>query len=173
MERLIDYGLVAIVILVVIGLFRLSRILMNRLLGKIKKKYPLLTADRILMTGFYVLLAGLIFLPLFTSILSIIDNHYLWGGIILHLLLVAISIILFSISEDLFRIFSTYPADKNWSKKKHFRSISIPLLMFWVTGCLFISPLFYSGLTIILAVFYLYALICRPVNNDRDPDRTD
>ncbi|MCK4671176.1 MAG: hypothetical protein KAT47_01450 [Candidatus Aegiribacteria sp.] len=167
-ERLIDYGLVALVIVVIIGLFRLSRILMHIMLRHLKGKYPVLTADRLMVTGFITLLAGMIFLPFITSVFSLIDNQHLTGGMIFHLLLVALSVVLFSIAEDLFRLFSSYPPDRNWSRKKHFHTISIPLLVFWVIGCLFISPLFYSGLTVILALFYLYALVCRPSTNSGD-----
>ena len=161
-ERLIDYGMVALVILVIVGLFRLSRMLMNRMLSRLRIKYPVLTADRLMVTGFITLLTGMIFLPFITSVFSLIDNQHLTGGMLFHLLLVALSVILFSIAEDLFRLFSTYPPDRNWSRKKHFRVISAPLIVFWAIGCLFISPLFYSGLTVILALFYLYALGCRP-----------
>ncbi len=164
-ERLIDYGMVALVILVIVGLFRLSRVLMNRMLSRLKKKYPVLTADRLLVIGFITLLAGMIFLPFITSVFSFIDNRHLTGGMVFHLLLVALSVILFSVAEDLFRLFSSYPPDRNWSRKKHFRIISVPLLVFWAIGCLFISPLFYSGLTVILALFYLCALACRPSSN--------
>ena len=167
-ERLIDYGLVALVILVVIGLFRISRVLMHKILRRLKEKYPVLTADRLMVIGFITLLMGMISLPFITSVISLIDNQHLFGGMVFHLLLVALSVVLFSIAEDLFRLFSSYPPDRNWSRKKHFLTISVPLLIFWVIGCLFISPLFYSGLTVILALFYLYALSCRPSTNCGD-----
>ncbi len=167
-ERLTDYAMVALVIIIIIGLFRLSRILMHVMLRRLKEKYPVLTADRLMVTGFITLLSGMIFLPFITSVFSLIDNHHLTGGMIFHLLLVALSVVLFSIAEDLFRLFSSYPPDRNWSRKKHFSIISIPLLVFWLIGCLFISPLFYSGLTVILAIFYLYALFCRPLINSGD-----
>lgn len=167
-ERLIDYGLVALVIIVIIGLFRLSRVLMHKMVSRLKEKYPALTADRLMVVGFITLLTGMIFLPFVTSVFSFIDNQHLAGGMIFHLLLVALSVILFSIAEDLFRLFSSYPPDRSWTRKKHFRTISVPLLVFWAIGCLFISPLFYSGLTVILALFYLYALGCRPSTNSGD-----
>ncbi|MCD4848888.1 MAG: hypothetical protein K8R76_11945 [Candidatus Aegiribacteria sp.] len=167
-ERLIDYGLVALVILVIIGLFRLSRVLMHVMLRHLKEKYPILTADRLMVTGFITLLTGMIFLPFITSAFTLIDNQQLTGGMVFHLLLVAFSVVLFSIAEDLFRLFSSYPSDRTWTRKKHFRIILIPLLAFWAIGCLFISPLFYSGLTVILALFYLYALFCRPSTNVGD-----
>lgn len=167
-ERLFDYGLVALVILVIIGLFRLSRILMHIMLRHLKEKYPVLTADRLMVAGFITLLTGMILLPSITSAFSLIDNKHLAGGMVFHLLLVALSVILFSIAEDLFRLFSSYPTDRTWTRKKHFRIILTPLLVFWAIGCLFISPLFYSGLTVILALFYLYALFCRPSTNSGD-----
>ena len=167
-ERLIDYGMVALVIIVIIGLFRLSRILMHVMLRRLKEKYPVLTADMLMVTGFITLLTGMIFLPFITSAFALIDNQHLTGGMVFHLLLVALSVVLFSIAEDLFRLFSSYPPDRTWTRKKHFRIISIPLLVFWAIGCLFISPLFYSGLTVILALFYLYALVCKPSINSGD-----
>jgi hypothetical protein len=42
--------------------------------------------------------------------------------------------------------------------------MSLPLLVFWAVGCLLLSPVFYSGLSIILALFYLYSVGCRPVS---------
>lgn len=160
-QRLIDYAMVAIVILTVFGLFRLSRVLMQRLIGKLRNRYPLFGADRMLVTGLIFLLTGLLFLPLFTSLLAVINRAHLTGGIALHLVLVAISIILFSIAEDLFRDFSLCRSEKYWSIGKHFKCVSLPFILFWSAGSLFISPLFYSGLTLVLALFYLFALSCR------------
>lgn len=164
-QRLIDYALVAIVILAIFGLFRISRILMRSVLTKLKKRYGVLDADRILVTGFFFLLAGLMFLPAFTTLLAVINNRALAGGMVLHLVLVAISVIIFSIAEDLFRDFSNCPVRKNWSVNRHFRYISLPLIVFWATGCIFLSPIFYSGLTVIISIFYLFALSCRPSGN--------
>jgi uncharacterized membrane protein len=160
-QRLLDYLLVAIVILCVFGLFRISRIFMRSVLAKLKKRYGVLDADRILLTGFFFLLSGLMFLPAFTSLLAVINNRIFTGGMVLHLVLVAISVILFSIAEDLFRDFSNCPLRENWSVNRHFKYISIPLISFWAIGCILLSPVFYSGLTLIVAIFYLFALSCR------------
>jgi hypothetical protein len=48
-----------------------------------------------------------------------------------------------------------------WTVSAHFRRLSVPFALFWAVGVIFLSPLFYSGLTVILALFYLYALSCR------------
>lgn len=161
-ERLLDYGLVALVILAVVVLFRVSRILMNRVMKILERDGVVPGADRVLFTGFMFLLTGLLFLPFFTSVLAFFSSERLPGGMIFHLFMVALSVILFSVAEDLFRVFSSRPSGSPWSKTRHMKAITIPLLVFWGIGCLFLSPLFYSGLTIILAVFYLYALLCRP-----------
>ncbi len=160
-QRLIDYAMVAIVILAVFGLFRLSRVLMQRLIGNLRNRYPLFGADRMLVTGLIFLLTGLLFLPVFTSLLAVINNAHLTGGIVLHLVLVAVSIVLFSIAEDLFRDFSVCHSEEYWTIGKHFKCVSLPFILFWAAGSVFISPLFYSGLTIVLALFYLFALSCR------------
>jgi len=160
-ERLIDYGLVAIVVVVVAGLFRISRILMKRLLNCMETRHSL-TADLVLRTGFLILLAGLLMLPFITSLLAFISTTHLPGGMPLHLVMVAVSIILFSISEDLFRSFRSYPRAVGWTARRHFTFASLPLAAFWAVGCLLLSPLFYSGLSIILAAFYLYSIRCLP-----------
>jgi len=161
-QRLIDYLHVAFVILVVLGLFRLSRIIMGRILKRLRSFFGILTPDRILLTGFYFLLAGLLLLPAITSLLASINSIHLTGGIVLHLILVAVSIVLFSIAEDLFRDFSVAEASDKWSIGRHFKYILLPVIAFWAFGCVFLSPLFYSGFTVILVIFYLYALSCRP-----------
>ena len=161
-QRLMDYMLVAFVILIVLGLFRLSRIIMREFLKKLKNVFGILTPDRILLTAFYFLLIGLLLLPALTSLLSLINNNHLTGGVVLHLVLVAVSIVIFSIAEDLFRDFSVAETSDKWSISTHFKYLSLPLLAFWAFGCVFLSPLFYSGFTIILVIFYLYALSCRP-----------
>ncbi|NOQ21220.1 MAG: hypothetical protein GQ565_01045 [Candidatus Aegiribacteria sp.] len=171
-QRLIDYALVAIVLLAVFGLFKLSRILLQRLLKRLRSRYSVFGTDRMLVTALYFLLAGLLFLPAFTSILAVINSRYLTGGIAVHLVLVAISIVLFSIAEDLFRDFSASISHKNWSIGRHFRYVSVPFITFWALGCVFISPLFYSGLTLVLALFYLYALSCRPGTGNRVRDKS-
>lgn len=167
-QRLIDYAMVAVVTLSVFGLFRLSRILMQRILKRLRNRYSVFGADRMLITALYFLLAGLLLLPAFTSLLAVINNRYLTGGMLVHLLLVAISIIIFSISEDLFRDFSSCSHQNEWSIGRHFRCVSVPLIIFWIIGCVFISPLFYSGVTLVLVIFYYFALSCRPVTDNAD-----
>ena len=125
-----------------------------------------------LVTALYFLLAGLLFLPTFTSLLAVINSRYLTGGMVIHLVLVAFSIVLFSISEDLFRDFSTCSSEKNWSIGRHFRYVSISFITFWALGCIFISPLFYSGLTLILVLFYIFALSCRPGTDNGDTKKS-
>ena len=161
-QRLTDYALVALVILIVFGLFRLSRIVMNLVLRRIRSKHGVLGPDLTIYVAFLFLLAGLLFLPAFTSVLAVINNHHLFGGLFLHLAMVAISIVLFSIAEDMFREFPSIPGGRDlWKVSDHFRRIALPLGVFWAVGVIFLSPLFYSGLTIVLALFYLYALSCR------------
>ncbi len=172
-QRLIDYAMVAIVILAVFGLFRLSRVLMQRLLRNLRSRYALFGVDQMLVTGLIFLLTGLLFLPAFTSLLAVINSAHLTGGIALHLVMVAISIVLFSIAEDLFRDFSTYSAENYWTVASHFKYVSVPFILFWAAGCIFISPLFYSGLTFVLVLFYLFALSCRPVTGSGARDKSD
>ena len=160
-QRLIDYAMVFIVVLCVFGLFKLSRILMQLLLKNLRRRYVIFGADRMLVTGLIFLLSGLLFLPSFTSLLALINSRYLTGGLAVHLSMVAISIVLFSIAEDLFRDFSNCDSDKMWSVGNHFKYVSVPFIAFWALGCIFISPLFYSGLTLVLVLFYLFALSCR------------
>ncbi len=161
-QRLIDYAIVAGVVLAVFGLFRLSRIIMKYILKRLQSRYGEMGPDRTLFLSFNFLLAGLLFLPAFTSVLAILDNRYLVGGMPLHLVLVAISVILFSIAEDMLREYPLMELSGNkWSKSDHFKRLIIPFLVFWLVGVIFLSPIFYSGLTVILALFYLYALSCR------------
>lgn len=167
-QRFMDYALVALVILAVFGLFKLSRVLMGLVLKSLKKRYGVPGVDRILVTAFYFLLAGLLMLPAFTSILAVFNSGYLTGGILIHLVLVAVSIVLFSIAEDLFRDFPGCVCLDKWSTGKHFKYVSVPIFVFWAIGCIFISPLFYSGLTLILTLFYLYALSCRRDKENED-----
>jgi len=162
-QRLTDYALVALVILLIFVLFRISRILMKRVIGKLEDRYGKLDSDRVLITGFTFLLSGLLFLPIFTAGLAVLDSEHLAGGMVLHLILVAVSIIVFSISEDMFREFAApeRTAKDRWPVSRHFRTLALPLIIFWAAGVLFLSPLFYSGLTLVLCLFYLYALSCR------------
>jgi uncharacterized membrane protein len=164
--------MVALVILAVFGLFRLSRLLLGRVMRYLKGRFPVLGADRMLVTAFMFLLSGLLFLPAFTSLFALFNSSMLTGGIVLHLFLVAISIILFSISEDLIRDFPSCELNDRWTTARHFRYISIPLIGFWAFGCIFLSPLFYSGLTVILSLFYLFALSCRPCRENGDKNKS-
>ncbi|MBN1435366.1 hypothetical protein JW921_11435 [Candidatus Fermentibacterales bacterium] len=163
MSRLADYGWVALVILVLMGLFRLSRILLGRIVGRFRQRFPAYTVDHLIVLGFLFLLLGLLALPLTSVALGFFDPCRLPGGMVLHLVMVAGSVILFSFSEDLFG--SIRRADKeraaSWSVGRHMRVIALPLLLFLVLGALFLSPIFYSALTIVLLVFYLAALWCR------------
>lgn len=160
-DRLLDYGLVAVVVAIVAALFRVSRILLRRLLTRLEASGPL-TADRLLRAGFLTLLAGLLMLPFLTSLLAFANRSRLPGGMPLHLGVVAVSVLLFSVAEDLFRSFRAYPRDPAWTVRRHLTSQSVPLLVFWAVGALLLSPIFYSGLSLLLAVFYLYAVSCRP-----------
>jgi hypothetical protein len=163
-DRLLDYGLVALVVVIVAGLFRCSRIIMRSFLKRLESTSPL-SADRILRAGFLILLAGLLMLPFLTSLLAFASSAALPGGMPLHLTMVAFSIILFSIAEDLFRSFRAYPRDATWTVGRHIAFMSVPLIAFWAVGCLLLSPIFYSGLSIILALFYLYSIGCMPVTD--------
>lgn len=152
-------------VLVVFGLFRLSRIIMRSVVRWLEDRHGKFGPDRMLFTGFLFLLCGLLFLPAFTAVLSLLDDYRLVGGMVLHLALVALSIILFSIAEDMFRDFPAVPVEGDpWTVSAHFRRIVLPLLAFWLIGVLFLSPIFYSALSLILAVFYLYALSCRKIS---------
>jgi len=159
-SRLLDYALVALVLLALYGLFRLSRLLLARFLEAFSKRRGPLSDDSVLLLGFYSLLAGLSLLPIITWGLAFVDSDMLLGGMPLHLVLVAVSVVLFSFSEDLYGSHRKY-APGRWSLARHARLASPPLMAFWVLGSLLLSPIFYSGLTIILAVFYAYALRCR------------
>jgi len=161
-QRLVDYALVALVVLAIFGLFRLSRLIMKSIISGLERRKGPLGPDRMLLLAFLFLLAGLLFLPSVTALLAVIDSHSLSGGMVLHLVLVALSIILFSIAEDLFRDFPALRGDGElWPAADHFRRMLVPFAVFWAAGVIFLSPVFYSGLTLLLAVFYLYALTCR------------
>ncbi|OPL19672.1 MAG: hypothetical protein AVO35_01490 [Candidatus Aegiribacteria sp. MLS_C] len=163
--------MVAFVVLIVFGLFRLSRIIMRSVVRRLEARHGSFGSDRMLITGFLFLLCGLLFLPAFTAVLALVDQHHLSGGMVLHLVLVALSIILFSIAEDMFRDFPAIHGGKDlWSVSAHFRRIAMPLMVFWLIGVLFLSPIFYSGLSLILAIFYLFALSCRKT---REVERSD
>jgi len=166
LDRLTDYGLVLLVILVIMGLFRVARKLLEKSLSRLSAGGRPLTRDRALYSGMLFLLAGLLFLPFVTALISFVSSEFLPGGMVLHLFLVAVSVVVFSISEDLFRIYRGLPSDPDggaWSVSMHMRRLVIPLMVFWAAGCVFLSPLFYSGLSVLLTLFYLYAVaFCRP-----------
>lgn len=164
MDRLADYGLVLVIVLAIMGLFRLSRFILNRLMDRMVADNRQISRDGTIFAGMIFLLSGLLFLPFITALISFVRNDFLPGGIVFHLIMVAISVIVFSISEDLFRVYRDFSDDPKgrWSFVKHMKKLSLPLLIFWATGCIFLSPLFYSGLTIILVLFYAYAVgMCR------------
>ncbi len=169
MDRLTDYGLVLLVVLAIMGLFRLSRMLLEHTLAKISARNRILSGDGALFAGMMFLLAGLLFLPFVTALISFVSSDFLPGGMVLHLFLVALSVVVFSISEDLFRIFRDLPDDPErgrWTVRDHMKHLALPLLAFWATGSVFLSPLFYSGLSILLTLFYLYATgLCRMKKN--------
>ncbi len=158
MQRLADYGIVLGIVLILMLLFKLSRYLLHRFTANAMKKDAGFDSDKALVWGAYFLLSGLLLLPFITSVLAFLDNRMLIGGMTLHLILTAVSVVLFSFSEDLFRDYNTYGTAELKPLSWHTRRILAPLLIFWVIGCLFISPLFYSGLTILLAVFYRICL---------------
>ncbi len=161
-ERLIDYLFVAIVVFVVWLLFKVSGNLASLFLERLKRKSDNLSSDAVISAGFFFLLGGLLLLSFITALFAFADNYSLVGRMPMHLVLVALSVILFSIAEDLFRVFKEYPRNPDWTISRHFLILILPLLSFWLIGVLFISPIFYSGLTLILVLFYLFALKCRP-----------
>lgn len=171
MDRLVDYLYVAVVIAALWGLFRLARAITGRYLQRLEaarsRAGRALSRDEVLSRGFTVLLAGLIAMPLVTAAISVFAGRRLPGGIYLHLLMVALSVVIFSVVEDLFRLYKSYPSGPGWSVSRHLRRAGPLILAFWATGCLFLSPLFYSGLSLLLLLFYLFALWCRGDGEDR------
>ncbi|PIE51750.1 hypothetical protein CSA37_07040 [Candidatus Fermentibacteria bacterium] len=155
-ERLLDYGIVLGVVLVLMGLFRLSRFLLRRFTAREN-----FDADRALVWAGYFLLSGLLLLPFITALLAFADNQALAGGMPLHLFLTAISVVLFSFAEDLFRDYNSYGSRELKPLSWHVKKLLIPVLVFWIIGCVFISPLFYSGLTVLTSVFYRLCLFFR------------
>ncbi len=160
-QRLIDYGMVLAVVLVLSGLFRLSRQLLTVFIGKQQKQGKEFTSDQALLWGMRFLLGGMILLPFVTSLLAFVQNRQLVGGMTLHLALTAVSVVLFSFAEDLFRDYNEYKITSLKSLQWHTKKLLIPVLVFWVIGSIFLSPLFYSGLTILLVVFYRLCLYFR------------
>ncbi|MBD3369320.1 hypothetical protein GF402_03035 [Candidatus Fermentibacteria bacterium] len=171
-QRLTDYALVFLGIFVLWLIFKLSRRLLNALSSYLRRKGRRPTSDRILLIGLLLLLAGLLFLPLLTAAIASISPRRLPGGMPIHLLMVIISIIVFSMSEDLFRTFPTAPpgTEGYWPLWRHLRTVVPAVLVFWALGAIFISPIFYAGLTVIIMIFYLYALACRkrPTSDDEN-----
>jgi uncharacterized membrane protein len=163
MSRLIDYALVALVIGVLVGLFRLSRIALRVLLSRLEVRFPRYSVDHVIVLGFTCLLAGLLILPLLSALLGLAGTERLPGGIVLHLVMVALSIILFSMSEDLFGgIRRSRRSADQWTLARHLRIAGPAILAFFLIGALFLSPIFYGGLSVLLVAFYAFALWCRP-----------
>jgi hypothetical protein len=157
-QRLTDYAIVLGVVLVLMSLFRLSRFLLHRFIEKKRTSPAGFSADVALLWGMRFLLVGLLMLPFITSLLAFIDNARLVGGMTLHLALTAVSVVLFSFAEDLFRDYNSYGESELKPVSWHARRLAVPVIAFWAIGCVFISPLFYSGLTILVAAFYRICL---------------
>lgn len=158
MQRLADYGIVLGVVLVLMLLFRLSRYMLHKFTKSAQESSAGFNSDQALVWGAYFLLTGLLLLPFITSLLAFFDNSVLIGGMVFHLILTGISVILFSFAEDLFRDYNIYAGKHLKPVAWHLKRVLTPLLVFWAVGCLFLSPLFYSGLTLLLAIFYRLCL---------------
>ncbi len=150
-----------IVVLLLSGLFRLSRYLLNVFIRSREKKGFLFTSDQALIWGMRFLLGGMLLLPFVTSLLSFVRNDTLVGGMPLHLILTAISVILFSFAEDLFRDYNSYLNSALKTVQWHRKKLLVPLIVFWVVGCVFLSPIFYSALTLLIVLFYRLCLYFR------------
>lgn len=161
MQRLTDYGIVLGVVLVLMSLFKFSRYLLYLFISRHEKNHGGFTADTALLWGMRFLLAGLLMLPFITSVLAFINNSRLAGGMALHLLLTALSVVLFSFSEDLFRDYNKFGGTELKQSHWHWKKLAFPLIGFWIIGCVFLSPLFYSGLTVLAVVFYMICLYFR------------
>lgn len=157
-QRLIDYGIVLGVVVVLMSLFKLSRFLLHRFIQHRINTKGGFSVDSALLWGMRFLLAGLLMLPFITSVLAFFNNRHLVGGMPLHLSLTAVSVILFSFAEDLFRDYNSYGKTKLEPVAWHIRKLALPLAVFWVVGCLFLSPLFYSALTVLTVAFYRICL---------------
>ena len=160
-QRLADYGIVLGVVLVLVILFRLSRNLLHRFTSSARGRNGSFSLDDALVWGMRFLLTGLLLLPFVTSILAFVNNRHLTGGIVLHLSLTAVSVILFSFAEDLFRDYNSYGGTQLKPVSWHWKRVMPLLAVFWVVGTVFLSPLFYSGLTLLAAVFYRLCLFFR------------
>lgn len=159
-QRVHDILLVLLVLAVLKGLFELTRVLLKRFVALLEARGHALTRDTAIHWGMRFLLCGLLLLPFFTSILALFDNRTLVGGIALHLFLVALSIVLFSFAEDLIRLYNSFPAGRTGllSVGGHLRRILPFLAVFWAVGVLFLSPIFYSAMTLLILIFFLAVL---------------
>ncbi len=157
-DRLLDYAIVLGVVLLLMSLFKISRFLLHRFTGMKRPAGSEFSADHALLWGLRSLLAGLLLLPFITSLLAFANNQRLLGGMPLHLALTAVSVVLFSFAEDLFRDYNSYGAISLKPLSWHTRRVTPLLLAFWIVGTVFLSPLFYSGLTVLVAVFYRLCL---------------
>lgn len=160
-QRLTDYGIVLGVVLVLMSLFKLSRFLLHRFIKSKSSSGKEFSIDTALLWGMRFLLTGLLLLPFISSLLAFFDNRHLIGGMPLHLALTAVSVVLFSFAEDLFRDYNSYGGTDLKPVAWHFRKLAVPLVVFWVVGCVLLSPLFYSALTVLSVVFYRICLYFR------------
>lgn len=170
-QRFMDYGIVIFIVLLLSLLFRLSRYLLNKFISKIENKGFQFSSDMALLWGMRFLLVGMLLLPFITSIFAFVDNQKLIGGMPFHLFLTVISVILFSFSEDLFRDYNSYSKNSLKSQSWHAKQLLIPIIVFWLIGIVFISPLFYSGLTILIVVFYKLCLVFRKTEPLEKPSK--
>lgn len=152
--------MVAFAAAVLYALFRASRRLLGLFLAELEKSKGPLTSDDMVVLGFRSLVAGMLLLPLVTWGLSFADPFRLPGGLVLHLVLVAISIVLFSFAEDLFGSISKYPSG-GVSAGAHWKITGPLLIVFWAVGFTLISPIFYTLTAVCLALLHAYALSCR------------
>ena len=177
MNRLVDYLYVALVIAALWGLFRLARAATGRYLRRLEKTRrspdPPLSRDEVLSRGFIVLLLGLMAMPAATALLALLNDDHLVGGIYLHLAMVSVSVVVFSVVEDLFRLYKTYPRGDGWTVSRHLFRVAPFLIGFWALGAALLSPIFYSALSILLALFYLFALWCRKDELPHDKGESD
>ncbi len=172
-ERLIDYGIVIFIVVLLSLLFRLSRYLLNSFISRSERKGFIFSSDMALLWGMRFLLVGMLLLPFITSMFAFINNKNLIGGMPFHLFLTAISVVLFSFSEDLFRDYNSYNKTSLKPQVWHAKQLVIPVVVFWLIGILFISPLFYSGLTILIVVFYKLCLVFRKTElTETTPNKT-
>ncbi len=159
-QRLQDALLVALVLVVLKGLFEFTRFLMKRFTAMLAARGHPLNRDSAIQWGIGALLSGLLLLPFFTSILTLFNNRILVGGIVLHLVLVAFSIILFSFAEDLIRLYNSFPpgASGLQSVGSHIKRMLPLIAAFWAVGFICLSPIFYTALTVLICIFYMAVL---------------